>query len=356
MIQRIFQPNRFELNTIVSVLTDDVPESCKCTIKNNLLKRTDTNSDSDLLAACVHNVVESCQHWATLLETTSENIGTLSIDLKLQNQARSFLYFLELCEHRANIDEGFLLNCLQRPNYFSQHQTIDLYSTTVGLAITRKSLGFLYLTIPTEDIISHSPSFKSYRDMTGKKAIEIVENALNNNSILTEIDIKLQRTFQENAVLNTGNLNWLSSYINILAASIQSISPGILDLLQSTIPSDLYNARGDSTKEWFLAYFGDSECAGKGSFCHPDESFPSRGTHTRDRQEINNRNILNRISPSLAYVHAVSKMAGSEIHRLYCAARTKAVLFSVLAATGGSLHSSVCSIMVTDLIPQVRKR
>ena len=343
MIQRIFQPKRFEFNTIVSVLANDVPESCKRSLNDFI-----GCSESDLLAKCVDEVLESCEHWATLSETYSENSS--SIENRIQNLARAFLLFLELCEQRADIEEGFTCHCLQRPSH-SSRILIKSDERTMGIAVSRKSLGLIYLTIPSQSEGTISQREHSHADANGRKIMQIVDNALDCCPDLTELDVRLQHTFQENAVLNTTNLFWLSSAIDRLAASIQSISPEIMDIVQSGIPSDPYNAKGDNTKEWLHTCFGDLISSSTGSLCHPDEhSWQDNRTH--NGQQI--RNCTSRTPPSSTYINTASQMAGSEIRRLYCDARTKAVLFSVLATTGGSLHSSVCSILVTDLIPKVR--
>ena len=342
MIQRIFQPKRFEFNTIVSVLANDVPESCKRSVNDYI-----DCSESDLLANCVNEVLASCEEWATISETDSENLS--SIEDRLQNLARAFLLFLELCEHRADIEEGFTSNCLQRPSPSSQI-SIKSDERTVGIAVSRKSLGFIYLTIPSQSEGSMPQINHSYADANGRRILQIVDNALDCCPDLAELDVRLQHTFQESAVLNTINLFWLSSAIDGLAASIQSISPEIIDLIQSAIPSDPYNTRGDSTKEWLLTCFGDLMSSTSSSLCHPDEhSWQDNRTH--NGQQICSSS--SRICPSATYINTASQMTGTQIRRLYCDARTKAVLFSVLATTGGSLHSSVCSILVTNLIPKV---
>ena len=173
MVQRIFLSKRFELSTISTVLTHDVPTPCQQNIKN-----MSENSDSDLLANCIYGVIECCEHWATLLPTQS----------KLESQARAYLLFLELCECGAEVYEGLIQGCLQEPKKFSRISILSQVSSDI-VAVSNNSFRFLYLTIPMKDSIINKISAD---EGTGAKALSMIENALYTTTDLTELDIKIK--------------------------------------------------------------------------------------------------------------------------------------------------------------------
>ena len=360
MVQRVFLSKRIELTTVASVLASDVPIPCQRVLDHRI-----NATEADFLANCVYEVLESCQHWGTLIEQTSDD--SLSFQHRLRCQAKAFLLFLELCERRADVSESFTMDCLQRPVSALRSNRADRSTwdsleskSAVTLAVSRKSLGFMFLMIPLEEavIITHGPV-----EDGGRRALGIISSSLDMNPALIEIDLRLKITFQNYALLNTNNLSWLPGSISDLAASIQGVSSEILLLVQSTMPGDAGCVIGEA-KDWLGSCFGEAEGGARGSMCRPDERstgpdvyLEHRRTNSGSRSSSSggdgNTSNITGSAPSSAFMRSAAHIAGTDVRRLYEEARTKAVLFSLLSQCGGSLHSSLSNTVATELLPLV---
>jgi hypothetical protein len=300
--------------------------------------------DSELLAFIVSEVLETCFKWTADLVAeyliSPHSVTIPPQTLQMQSEGRVFLLFIELCHRRSEVSEGLTNGSLQHPKLLM----IEDSSNVLSIGIAKKSLGFTIATVSTESI---SPSDKllnlSTQSEIGQKALDIVTLALESiEDLCIDIDLNLQQTFHDNATINNANMSWLSIRIKELACAIQSVSPSILDLMQSSALS--FDGNGDtdgssSARIWHHACFGDKDELNLGRVWGTNPSVPLvQGTS----KEF-----------SLQGLEAVAYMARSEILRLYTEARSRAVLFSILTATGGSLHPTLTSLITAELLPQV---
>jgi hypothetical protein len=353
MIQRVFLPERISLKVIASVLATSVPAACRYDVGS--LSRAHTRDSAKMLGACVQGVLECCTLWAAMIYTDMGGVHVPSQELDAQ--ARAFLMFIELCEKRTQIIEGYTVGCLQRsvhrasPSSSSSSSTNNsALSQSVAVGVSRRSLELTFVLIPTRDKVDtpNSPACTpTCYQVAGSAALQLVESAIEaNHDQAVKSDMRLQLTFQSNAELNFSNLSWLSDSLTDLAAAVQSVTPSVVHLMQSSTPPEGLS-RVDNARAWITTHFGEIEGSFKGSLCSHDE--PSL-TQEKFRAAVQQYNSS---QPSTDYLRAVSVMAGSEIRENYCKARSKAVLLTLLSSSGGSLHSSLSSFIVTDVLPHV---
>lgn len=382
MIHRIFAPDRFSLRVIAEVLKSAVPVQYRCDVEAP--KSIDANLDSMLLAKCIRNVLKCCVRWSDSKDFGATASGGDSLhERDLKCQARAFLRFIELCQEKSDLLDGFTAVCLQRPS--SVRSTIPSTNTntntsdnSIAIAVSRQSLAFTYLTIPVVEsrggagqssALSDSASTSacvSPSRTAGRSAMDAVSLALSLQSDLcAEMDVTIQKTFRENTVLDCRNLCWLSSSITEMAAAVQSCAPAVLVHLQSALPADVDAVQRGSSRGWLLDCLSDvDQEEGNpfgGSICHHDEPAAQlnittttaatatarttlRSTHSNGSSSVHSREFL----------RAASRISRSKILCFYREARVRAVLLSVLSACGGSLHSSVSSHVALELLPQVR--
>jgi hypothetical protein len=353
MIQRVFLPERISLKVIASVLATSVPAACRYDVGS--ISRAHMRDSAKMLGACVQGVLECCTLWATMIYTDMGGVPVPSQELDAQ--ARAFLMFIELCEKRTQIIEGYTVGCLQR----SVHRASPSSSTSssinnsalsqsVAVGVSRRSLELTFVLIPTREKVDtpNSPACTpTCYQVAGSAALQIVESAIEaNHDQAVKSDMRLQLTFQSNAVLNFSNLSWLSDSLTDLAAAVQSVTPSVVQLMQSSTPPEGLS-RVDNARAWITTHFGENEGSFKGSLCSHDEPSLTLEKFRATVQQYNSS------QPSTDYLRALSGMAGSEIRQNYCKARCKAVLLTLLSSTGGSLHSSLSSFIVTDVLPHV---
>lgn len=342
MIQRIFYPGRFRLSTVLTVLSNDVPQSHRS--QKAAMNRT--LEDSELLAFIVSEVLETCLKWTADLVAeyliSPHSVTIPPQTLQMQSEGRVFLLFIELCHRRSEISEGLTTGSLQYPKLLMNEDSSNVL--TIGIA--KKSLEFMVANVSIELI---PPSDKllnlTKQSKMGQKVLDMVSSTLESvEELCIDTDLNLQQTFHDNATMNNANLSWLSIRIKELAWAIQAISPSILDFMQSsTLSFDGNDIDGSSSARlWLNAFFGDTKDELKlGRAWGSSPTFPIGNIHDRSEEF------------SLQGLQAVSHMARSEILRLYTEARNKAVLFSILTSTGGSLHPTLTSLITAELLPQV---
>ena len=353
MIQRVFLPDRISLRVIASVLGTSVPMACRYDVGQHD-RATRTRDSAKILGACVQGVLECCSRWADMIYTDMGGVPTPSQELEAQ--AKAFLLFIDLCEKRTQSIEGFTVGCLQRavhrasPPSSSSSSTSSALSQSVAVGVSRRSLELTFVLIPTKDKVDtpNSPACTpTCYQMAGSAALQLVESAIElNHDQAVQSDMRLQLTFQSNAVLDFTNLTWLSESIKDLAAAVQSVTPSVVQLMQSSTPPEGFS-RVENVRAWITTHFGDIEGSFRGSLCCHDEPSltleKSRATSQQDSSP----------QPSSDFLRTVSGMAGSEIRENYCKARSKAVLLTLLSSSGGSLHSSLSSFIATDVLPHV---
>jgi hypothetical protein len=197
---------------------------------------TEKLEDDELLAFIVSEVLETCLKWTADLVakylTSPHSITLPPQTLQMQSEGRVFLLFIELCYRRSELSEGLTNGSLQYPKLLMNEDGSNVL--TIGVA--KKSVGFTVATISTELI---SPSDKLLNLTTqseiGHKALDTVSLALETiEDSCIDIDLNLQQTFHDNATINNANMSWLSIRIKELGCAIQSISPSILDFMQSS--------------------------------------------------------------------------------------------------------------------------
>jgi hypothetical protein len=352
MIQRVFLPERISLRVIASVLATSVPAACRYDVGS--FSRTHTRDSAKMLGACVQGVLECCTLWAAVIYTDMGGVPVPSQELEAQ--ARAFLLFIELCEKRTQSIEGYTAGCLQRsvhrasPSSSSSSTTSRALSQSVAVGVSRRSLELTFVLIPTHDKVDtpNSPiCTPTCYQMAGSAALQLVESAIEaNHDLAVKSDMRLQLTFQSNAILNFSNLSWLSESLTGLAAAVRSVTPGVVHLMQSSTPPEGFS-RVDNVRAWITTHFGEIEGSFRGSLCSHDEPSLSLEKFRATIQQYNSS------QPSHDYLRVVSGMAGSEIRQNYCKARSKAVLLTLLSSTGGSLHSTLSSFIVTDVLPHV---
>ena len=362
MVHRIFAPDRFSLRVIASVLTSGVPVPYRSVTPQELSQVTDADAHSELLATCIQRVKDCCVRWSK-----SRDFGAAASDgdsvheRELKCQARAFLRFIELCQRESDVTHCFTSACLQRPAYMHMADT-NVFNTVTSIAVaaSRQSLAFTYLTIPTA-AVGEKPSTVSvsHSRAAGRAAIAAVSVALTlQNDLCSEMDVTLDRTFREHAVLDCRNLNWLGGSISEMAAAVQSSAPAVLLHLQSALPVDSNTAQQGSSHGWLLDYLGDvdegKEGKGKGdrftgSVCRYSE--PTILDTSTTAAIIDTRKSS---SESSEFLRAASRISRSKILGFYRLARLKAVVLSVLSSNSGSLHCSLSSHIDRELLPQVR--
>lgn len=353
MIQRVFLPERISLRVIASVLASSVPASCRYDIGSHS-RAAHTRDSTQMLGACVQGVVECCTRWGDMIYT---DIGGVPVPSEeLDAQAKAFLLFIDLCERRTQSIEGYTVGCLQRsvhrapPPSSSSSSTGSASSHSVAVGASRRSLELTFVLIPTTDKMDtpNSPACTpTFYQAAGSAALRLVESAIEaNQEQAVKIYMRLQLTFQSNAVLNFSNLSWLRESISELAAAVRSVTPSVLHLMQSSTPPDGSN-RVDSVRAWISTHFGDIEGSFKGSLCSYDEpSLTLEKFRATSQQHSTSQ-------PSSDFLRAVSGMAWSEIHENYCNARSKAVLLTLLSSAGASVHSSLASFIEANVLPHV---
>lgn len=355
MIQRVFLPERISLRVIASVLASGVPAACRYDIGSHS-RTAHTRDNTQMLGACVHGVVECCTRWGDIIYTDMGGVPVPSQELEAQ--AKAYLLFIDLCERRTQSIEGYTVGCLQRSVHrapppsssSSSSSTSSAVSHSVAVGASRRSLELTFVLIPTRDKVDtpNSPvCTPTYYQAAGSAALQLVESAIEaNHEQAVKSDMRLQQTFQSNAVLNFSNLSWVKESISDLAAAAQSVTPGVLHLMQSSTPPEGSN-RVDSARAWISTHFGDIEGSFKGSLCSYDEpSLTLEKFRATSQQHSTSQ-------PSCDFLRAVSGMAGSEIRENYCKARSKAVLLTLLSSSGASVHSSLSSFIVTNVLPHV---
>jgi hypothetical protein len=352
MIQRIFYPGRFRLSTLLTVVMNDVPQLYRsqkfAAIKSVQLE------DSETLAFIISEVLITCLKWTADMITESlihVNLSSASISpktLQMQSEGRVFLLFIELCQRRSEVCEGLTAGSLQYPKLL---MTRDSSSDVLTIGVAKKSLGFMVANVSTES----APPVDKLINLTtqleiGEKALHMVTSALQTvEHQCTDIDLCLQQSFHHNCDINDANSSWLSRRIRELASSIQSISPAIIDFMQSSMLSfdrngDMNDSRSsECARIWLTACFRDELNIEWGGIW-PSNSSTAPLTHV---QATSNKEF------SLQGLHTVSHLARSEILRLYSQARSRAVLFSILTSAGGSLHPSLSGLITEELLPQV---
>lgn len=319
MIQRIFYPGRFRLSTLLTVLTNDLPLPYRS--HKSAVAMSEQLEDSDALASTVSEVLESCLKWTAdmVLESRLSGASLSPHTLQMQSEGRVFLLFLELCQRRAEVCEGFMVTTAQTKSVHPSDKLVNL---------------------TTEKFI-------------GQRALQMVTSALEaTEHLYADIDLCLQQNFHNNSTINDANISWLSHRITELASSIQSITPAIGDFMQSSMLSfdnndDMNSGRsGECARVWLTACFGDTRGSGSVGLCGIWPNKPSTTSLTPFQATGHNT-----FSPQ--GLQALSHMARSEILRLYTEARSTAVLFSLLTSTGGSLHPSLMNLITAELLPQV---
>lgn len=347
MIQRVFLPDRISLRVIASVLSTSVPVSCRYDV--GPLSRTVRKDSTKLLSACVQGVMECCSRWTDMLYTETRDPEP---SLEFECHVKAFLLFIELCVKRTQAIEGYTVGCLQRPVYRSplSSSTSSSFSRSVAVGISRRSSELTFLLIPTGDKTDtpNSPVCPPTCYQTaGSAALQLVESAIDTNCDLgMKSEVRMQQTFQSNAVLNSSNLSWLCESISELAETVRSITPSVVQLIQSCTPPEGFD-RAENARAWISTYFGDIEGSFRGSLCcHDEPSLALERLNASTQQSSTS-------SPSSDFLRAVSRMAGSKIRDNYCKARSKAVLLTLLSSTGGALHSSMSSFIATDALPHV---
>jgi hypothetical protein len=353
MIQRVFLPDRISLRVIASVLGTSVPMACRFDVEPHN-RTTHTRDSAKILGACVQGVLECCSRWADMIYTDMGGVPTPSQELEAQ--VKAFLLFIDLCEKRTQSIEGFTVGCLQRAVYrasppsSSSSSTSSALSQSVAVGVARRSLELTFVLIPTKDKVDtpNSPACTpTCYQMAGSAALQLVESAIElNHDQAVQSEMRMQLTFQSNAVLDFTNLTWLSESIKDLAAAVQSVTPSVVQLMQSSTPPEGFS-RVENVRAWITTHFGDIEGSFRGSLCCHDE--PSL---TLDKSRATSQQNSTP-QPSSDFLRTVSGMAGSEIRENYCKARSKAVLLTLLSSSGGSLHSSLSSFIATDVLPHV---
>jgi hypothetical protein len=308
--------------------------------------------DSETLAFIICEVLSTCLKWTAdmITESLISNSSNASLSPKtfqMQSEGRVFLLFIELCQRRSEVSEGLTAGSLQYPKLMTGDSSSDVL--TIGIA--KKSLGFMVATVSTESV---PPADKLMTLTTqieiGEKALHMVTSALETvEHLYTDIDLCLQQNFHHNADINNANISWLSCRIRELASSIQSISPAIIDFMQSSMLSfdrngDMNDSRSsECARIWLTACFRDElNIEWGGIWSSNSSTAPLAHVEATSHKEF-----------SLQGLQAVSHLARSEILRLYSQARSRAVLFSILTSAGGSLHPSLISLITAELLPQV---
>ena len=314
----------------------------------------------ELLATCIQRVMDCCVRWSKSRDFGVAASGDSAHERELKCQARAFLRFIELCQRESDLTDCFTAACLQRPRCDTTSTSASPINTSpsdsfISVAVSRQSLAFTHLTIPVA-AVGEKPSTVSHSRAAGRAAMEAVSAALAlQNDLCVEMDVTLQRTFREHAVLDCRNLCWLSGSISEMAAAVQSsvssLAPAVLLHLQSALPEDSNTSQQGSSHGWLSDFLGNIDQEGEGSECRYNEPTAIIDNSTTIVAVTDTRSTS---LESREFLRAASRISRSKILCFYREARLKAVLLSVLSSSGGSLHCSLCSHVDRDLLPQVR--